>query len=169
MPYQAADTARGLAYLHGRVSPVCHGDIKAVRPIAIFVADCSGSPTLHQANTLVNDRHQAMLCDFGLARILEENPSGLTTRSAQIGTLRYVSPELMMSNNARHTRESDVWAWACLLLEVRTQSSFACWAEHSSRYLHVFPGRHRPNPIPHGWPRTHRYPQDHAERASRNS
>lgn len=69
-----------------------------------------------QANTLVNERGNAMLCDFGLARVLEEIPSGLTTRSTRIGTLRYVSPELMM--DARHTRESDVWAWACLLLEV---------------------------------------------------
>lgn len=59
-----------------------------------------------------------MLCDFGLARVLEEIPSGLTTRSAKIGTLRYVSPELMLASSARHTRESDVWAWGCLFLEV---------------------------------------------------
>ena len=58
-----------------------------------------------------------MLCDFGLARILEALPSGLTTKSSQVGTLRYMSPELL-SGASKVTCESDVWAWACLLLEV---------------------------------------------------
>lgn len=71
-----------------------------------------------QANTLVNDQGKAMLCDFGLARILEEIPSGLTTSRAKTGTLRYLSPELL-GEDPRHTCQSDAWAWGCLVLEVR--------------------------------------------------
>lgn len=37
---QAADTARGLAYLHGLSPPVCHGDIKGVRIPLIFRSHC---------------------------------------------------------------------------------------------------------------------------------
>lgn len=58
-----------------------------------------------------------MLCDFGLARILEDVPSGLTTTSARGCTFRYAAPELVLGDGL-HSLAGDVWAWGCLLLVV---------------------------------------------------
>lgn len=70
-----------------------------------------------QANTLANEHHRAILCDFGLALVQDDFPTGLTTSSLTLGTIRYASPELMEGNN-RRTLRSDIWAWGCLALEV---------------------------------------------------
>lgn len=67
---------------------------------------------------------ERQLCDFGLARMLEDEPSGLTTTGLPRLTLYYASPELL-NNVAGHTLKSDVWAWGCLFLSV------------SSGYLYV--------------------------------
>lgn len=61
-----------------------------------------------------------MLCDFGLSRLEEAVPSGLTTRRGGEGTTRYLSPECV--DGAKRTAQSDVWAWGCLFLEVRLVS-----------------------------------------------
>lgn len=65
-----------------------------------------------------------MLCDFGLARMLEDEPSGLTTTASPKFTLYYASPELL-NNITCHTLQSDVWAWGCLLLSV-SSSRLVC-------------------------------------------
>lgn len=62
-----------------------------------------------------------MLCDFGLARALTVEPSGLTTTKVSAGTCRYGSPEVVLENKPR-TLESDLWSWGCMLLEVRPWS-----------------------------------------------
>ena len=67
---------------------------------------------------LVNDCGEAMLCDFGLSKLIAEDPSGLTTTKSIKGSTRYLSPELVLEEDPQHTLESDVWAWGCLLLEV---------------------------------------------------
>ncbi|KAG9048644.1 hypothetical protein FS837_012353 [Tulasnella sp. UAMH 9824] len=73
------DAAEGLAYLHGRNPPVSHGDIK--------------SP-----NVLISEEIRGMLGDFGLSRVLEADPTGLTTSRTIKGSLRYMSPELLNEN-----------------------------------------------------------------------
>lgn len=72
-----------------------------------------------QENTLVNERGRAVLCDFGLARILDDEHTGLTTTDTTKYTTRYASPELVMREGAVHSLRSDMWAWGCLLLDVR--------------------------------------------------
>lgn len=67
-----------------------------------------------------------MLADFGLSRALEANPTGLTTSKTIKGSLRYMSPELVMQN-ASHTLASDVWAFGCVALEVEY---FLCANRH---------------------------------------
>lgn len=67
---------------------------------------------------LVDLRRRALLADFGLSRAVQEGPSGLTTSHGLKGTLRYYSPELLSEENAKLTLQSDVWAWACLGVEV---------------------------------------------------
>lgn len=58
-----------------------------------------------------------MICDFGLAKVMDDAPSGLTT-SGSLGTTRYVSPELFMDEGHSHSFSSDIWAWGCLSLQV---------------------------------------------------
>ncbi|KAG8946952.1 hypothetical protein FRC04_011247 [Tulasnella sp. 424] len=102
------DTAAGLEYLHTCDPPICHGDLKA-------------------ANVLVTEDVRAILCDFGLAEVLEsadDGPSGLTTSRAIRGSTRYMAPELILATDGipRRTLESDVWAWGCLLFEIMTDT-----------------------------------------------
>ncbi|KAG9048658.1 hypothetical protein FS837_012286 [Tulasnella sp. UAMH 9824] len=78
---------------------------------------------LRFANVLINNGPEAVLCDFGLATFVEESggPSGLTTSRSTKGSIRYMSPELLQTADAKHTLESDVWAWACTTFEVLRQ------------------------------------------------
>lgn len=69
----------------------------------------------------MNDRGDAVLCDFGLAMVLEDVPSGLTSTQINGITVRYAAPELIRNDSASHTLASDVWAWGSLLLVVSSQ------------------------------------------------
>lgn len=60
---------------------------------------------------------EAVICDFGLAKTLKDDPSGLTTTS-QPFTPRYASPEVLQDASTR-TLPSDVWSWGCLVYQVR--------------------------------------------------
>jgi serine/threonine protein kinase len=73
----------------------------------------------------VNDALEAVLCDLGLAKVDEGNPSKLTTSTAPLGTLRYLSPEIINADVAQRTLKSDIWAWGCLLLEVGSSRRIA--------------------------------------------
>ncbi|KAG8896340.1 hypothetical protein FRC00_006106, partial [Tulasnella sp. 408] len=77
---------------------------------------------LRFGNVLINNSPEAVLCDFGLATFVEDSgdPSGLTTSRSTKGSIRYMSPELLQIADAKHTLESDVWAWACTTFEVIT-------------------------------------------------
>lgn len=92
----------GMAYLHGCDPPICHGDLKP-------------------ANVLVNEVPGAVLCDFGLAKFVDDSgiSSGLTTSRSIKGSLRYMSPEIS-DDEAKHSLESDIWAWACTTFEILT-------------------------------------------------
>ncbi|KAG8955131.1 general transcription repressor [Tulasnella sp. 424] len=97
-----ADVLNGLVYLHSSSPPICHADIKP-------------------GNVLITDRVEAVLCDFGLARLVDGLPSGLTTTKTTKGSIRYMSPELL-DEDPRHTLYSDIWAYGCLVLKVMTGS-----------------------------------------------
>lgn len=77
---------------------------------------CPHDSLAFQGNVLVNRDRRALLTDFGLARSMGDAPSGLTTSRVSMST-RYASPE-QVKKNSRGTLESDVWSWACLLMEV---------------------------------------------------
>lgn len=95
----------GIHYLHSCHPPICHGDLKP-------------------SNVLVNDNIEAVLCDFGLATFITESgaSSGLTTSRSPKGSIRYMSPELIQETEAQHSLKSDIWAWACTVFEVVTDS-----------------------------------------------
>ncbi|KAG9027057.1 hypothetical protein FRB95_008158 [Tulasnella sp. JGI-2019a] len=91
-----SDVAEGLGYLHGFQPAMCHGDIKG-------------------DNVLVSHSRRALLCDFGLAKLVDGH-TGLSTSSKIYGSLRWCSPELFY--DSPRTSESDIWAYGCFVIEV---------------------------------------------------
>jgi len=89
-------TARGLAYLHEEFH-VCiiHRDIKT-------------------ANILLDDDFQAKIADFGLARLLPEDQSHLSTRFA--GTLGYMAPEYEI--HGQLSEKVDIYSFGVVVLEI---------------------------------------------------
>ncbi|KAG8971262.1 hypothetical protein FRC05_011361 [Tulasnella sp. 425] len=97
------DITAGMDYLHRCDPPICHGDLKP-------------------ANVLIADSGHAVLCDFGLASIVNDAQasSGLTTSRSLKGSVRYMSPELVSETETKQTLASDVWAWACTAFQILT-------------------------------------------------
>ncbi|XP_054800774.1 putative serine/threonine-protein kinase [Prosopis cineraria] len=88
--------ARGLAYLHEEIRPyIVHRDIKA-------------------RNILLDRRLRPKLSDFGLAKLLRDDKSYVSTQVA--GTLGYLAPEYASSGKV--TRKSDVYSYGVLVLEI---------------------------------------------------
>jgi serine/threonine protein kinase/class 3 adenylate cyclase len=102
----AADAARGLAEAHRR--GIVHRDIK---PDNIFlVGDWSDSDTPSEAKCV-------KLCDFGLARQIEQSESMAMTRGGQaLGTPLYMAPE--QAGGGEVSLSSDVYALGATLFEM---------------------------------------------------
>jgi serine/threonine protein kinase len=89
-----AELSLGLDYLHAR--DVLHRDIKA-------------------ANVLLDTEGHAHLCDFGLAKCVENNNQG--PKRSFAGTVEYMAPELLRKGDEAPSPALDWWALGVLLVE----------------------------------------------------
>ncbi|KZT31563.1 kinase-like protein [Sistotremastrum suecicum HHB10207 ss-3] len=92
--------AEGLSYLHNNDPQIIHGDLKA-------------------DNILVSELGTPCLADFGLSRVLDDDPFWKTNASTASGTYRWMSPELLRGQQDLSV-ESDVYAYAMTSLEIMT-------------------------------------------------
>uniref|UniRef100_A0A803Q6S3 non-specific serine/threonine protein kinase n=1 Tax=Cannabis sativa TaxID=3483 RepID=A0A803Q6S3_CANSA len=94
----ARGSARGLAYLHQSCEPhILHRDIKS-------------------SNILLDEKFEAHLADFGLARLILPYDTHVTTDL--VGTLGYIPPEYGQASVA--TYKGDVYSFGVVLLELLT-------------------------------------------------
>lgn len=94
----AQGAARGLAYLHQSCEPhILHRDIKS-------------------SNILLDEKFVAHLADFGLARLVLNYDSHVST--GLVGTLGYIPPEYGQASVA--TYKGDVYSFGVVLLELLT-------------------------------------------------
>ncbi|WVZ92692.1 hypothetical protein U9M48_038738 [Paspalum notatum var. saurae] len=94
----AVGAARGLLYLHEQCDPkIIHRDVKA-------------------ANVLLDEHHEAVVGDFGLAKLLDHGDSHVTT--AVRGTVGHIAPEYLSTGQS--SEKTDVFGYGILLLELVT-------------------------------------------------
>ncbi|KAL6521502.1 hypothetical protein OROGR_018071 [Orobanche gracilis] len=94
----AVGSAKGLAYLHEDCHPrIIHRDIKA-------------------ANILIDYNFEAMVADFGLAKLTSDTYTHVSTRV--MGTFGYLAPEY--ASSGKLTEKSDVFSFGVMLLELIT-------------------------------------------------
>lgn len=84
----------------------------------------SGSLAWPQLNVLITSDHRACLSDFRVATVLVglESPGSPTT-DRPTGSLRFLAPELLYpeaigDEQGRNSKESDIYAFACVCYEV---------------------------------------------------
>ncbi|GMY37503.1 probable LRR receptor-like serine/threonine-protein kinase At5g45780 isoform X1 [Fagus crenata] len=94
----AIGAARGLLYLHEQSNPkIIHRDVKA-------------------ANILLDESFEAVVGDFGLAKLLDRRESHVTT--AVRGTVGHIAPEYLSTGQS--SEKTDVFGFGILLLELIT-------------------------------------------------
>ncbi|KAG6809021.1 hypothetical protein H0H92_001932 [Tricholoma furcatifolium] len=101
-----SDTAAGVEYLHQN---------NVVHDISFFI----------QKNVLIDASGRAALGDFGLSSVTDPQILQWTSQStveSKGGTTRWQAPEILAVDTgiAHNTRESDVFAWACVCYEIFT-------------------------------------------------
>ncbi|KAL6531674.1 BRASSINOSTEROID INSENSITIVE 1-associated receptor kinase 1 [Orobanche minor] len=94
----ALGSARGLAYLHDHCDPkIIHRDVKA-------------------ANILLDEDFEAVVGDFGLAKLMDYKDTHVTT--AVRGTIGHIAPEYL--STGKSSEKTDVFGYGVMLLELMT-------------------------------------------------
>ena len=106
----AGDACRGLAYLHER--GVMHRDVKA-------------------ENVLLSGDWRGKLCDFGMARAVDENAQCKTL----CGTPEYMAPELLLGEVEAYGLAADVFSLGCVLVELATREACAACLAREARNM----------------------------------
>ncbi|KAK1267698.1 putative LRR receptor-like serine/threonine-protein kinase [Acorus gramineus] len=94
----ALGTARGLEYLHEHCNPkIIHRDVKA-------------------ANVLLDEDFEAVVGDFGLAKLVDVRKTSVTTQVR--GTMGHIAPEYL--STGKSSERTDVFGYGIMLLELVT-------------------------------------------------
>lgn len=94
----ALGAARGLEYLHEHCSPkIIHRDVKA-------------------ANVLLDEDFEAVVGDFGLAKLVDVRKTNVTTQVR--GTMGHIAPEYL--STGKSSERTDVFGYGIMLLELVT-------------------------------------------------
>ncbi|CAK9155934.1 unnamed protein product [Ilex paraguariensis] len=94
----ALGAARGLAYLHDHCDPkIIHGDVKA-------------------ANILLDEEFEAVVGDFGLAKLVDYKDTHVTT--AVRNSIGHIAPEYL--STGEYSEKTDVFGYGFTLLELIT-------------------------------------------------
>ncbi|KAF6140577.1 hypothetical protein GIB67_013870 [Kingdonia uniflora] len=94
----AVGTARGLEYLHEHCNPkIIHRDVKA-------------------ANVLLDENFEAVVGDFGLAKLVDVRTTNVTTQVR--GTMGHIAPEYL--STGKSSERTDVFGYGVMLLELVT-------------------------------------------------
>ncbi|GFP85645.1 probable LRR receptor-like serine/threonine-protein kinase at5g10290 [Phtheirospermum japonicum] len=94
----ALGTARGLEYLHEQCNPkIIHRDVKA-------------------ANVLLDEDFEAVVGDFGLAKLVDVRNTDVTTQVR--GTMGHIAPEYL--STGKSSEKTDVFGYGIMLLELVT-------------------------------------------------
>lgn len=94
----ALGTARGLEYLHEHCNPkIIHRDVKA-------------------ANVLLDEDFEAVVGDFGLAKVVDVRRTSVTTQVR--GTMGHIAPEYL--STGKSSERTDVFGYGIMLLELVT-------------------------------------------------
>ncbi|XP_077249913.1 LRR receptor kinase SERK2-like isoform X1 [Tasmannia lanceolata] len=94
----ALGTARGLEYLHEHCNPkIIHRDVKA-------------------ANVLLDEDFDAVVGDFGLAKLVDVRKTDVTTQVR--GTMGHIAPEYL--STGKSSERTDVFGYGIMLLELVT-------------------------------------------------
>ncbi|KAF8982247.1 kinase-like domain-containing protein, partial [Cyathus striatus] len=94
------DIIQGIAYLHKK--SIVHSDLKGV-------------------NVLISDNGVACLADFGLSSVVNMHLlvwTSIESTVSNAGTVRWQAPELLDEESVGTTKESDIYAFACVCYEV---------------------------------------------------
>ncbi|KAF5749790.1 Leucine-rich repeat transmembrane protein kinase family protein isoform 1 [Tripterygium wilfordii] len=94
----ALGAARGLEYLHEHCNPkIIHRDVKA-------------------ANVLLDEDFEAVVGDFGLAKLVDVRKTNVTTQVR--GTMGHIAPEYL--STGKSSERTDVFGYGVMLLELVT-------------------------------------------------
>ncbi|CAA6671701.1 unnamed protein product [Spirodela intermedia] len=94
----ALGAARGLEYLHEHCDPkIIHRDVKA-------------------ANVLLDEGFEAVVGDFGLAKLVDVRKTSVTTQVR--GTMGHIAPEYL--STGKSSEKTDVFGYGIMLLELVT-------------------------------------------------
>lgn len=120
--YFIYQTLRGVKMIHG--ANVIHRDLKP-------------------SNLLINSNCDLKICDFGLARILDEDTkeppqqqqgSGMTE---YVATRWYRAPEVMLTA-AKYSKAMDIWSCGCILGELFTKKPLFPGRDYRHQLLLIF-------------------------------
>ncbi|KAG9037108.1 hypothetical protein FS837_001502 [Tulasnella sp. UAMH 9824] len=121
--------ARGLLYLHSLNPPIFHGDIKP-------------------QNIIVQDNLEAVLCDFGISRLLlnKGDHSGWTTSDVCGGTKGFQPKEIL--DDGTPTTAADVYAFAGVILATMSGNP-PFWRKGDQAKIVAIVMEQTPNPSDH--------------------